>query len=322
MVMERSETGRVLVVGSVNQDYVFETGRFAKPGETVLGESFRTSAGGKGANQAVASSRLGAHVDFVGCVGIDHDGDILLERLQREQVGTSAVRRVEGYHTGVASVWVQSESGENAIVVAPGANVAPAWMSQVAPGPALAKLLDCNDIVLLQLEIPLDAVVSVAQKAKERGRIVIVNPAPAQTLPRELLEATDILVPNQYETELCGGLALLSAACIVVTTLGSTGCSVTFPTTSLPVHIQAAPLKLDERVVDTSGAGDCFCGALASFLAGQANAFSIDPNDLVLAAARFANQAAARSVVRRGAMDSMPRRHEVFSELPEGKSSV
>jgi ribokinase len=282
---------RIVVVGSINMDLVTVTARFPSAGETLMGERFLTVPGGKGANQAVAAARLGARVSLVGALGGDAFGDQLYTGLQREGIDLAHVRRLDDTESGTASITVAG--GENQIVVVPAAN-ARVTAAQVE---ASAGVFDGADAVLLQLEIPLEAVEAAVGIAARAGVPVILNPAPAQRLPTTLLKRVRYLTPNQHE--LAGVLGespdgdfrelMARAPCPVVLTRGSEGAW--YRDGGEPVHRPG--FKVD--VVDTTGAGDTFNGAMAVFLDR-----GIDE------AVRLACAAAALSVSRLGAQGGMP----------------
>lgn len=282
---------RIVVVGSINMDLVTVTARFPGAGETLMGERFLTVPGGKGANQAVAAARLGARVSLVGALGRDAFGDQLYTGLQHEGIDLAHVKRLDDAESGTASITVAG--GENQIVVVPAAN-ARVTAAQVE---ASADVFDGADAVLLQLEIPLEAVEAAIDVAARAGVPVILNPAPAQPLPTALLERVRYLTPNQHELagvlgQACDGdfrELMARAPCPVVLTRGSQGAW--YRDGSEPVH--QSGFKVD--VVDTTGAGDTFNGAMAVFLDR-----GIDE------AVRLACAAAALSVSRLGAQAGMP----------------
>lgn len=284
-------------------DIVVAVPRHPRPGETIIGaDSFRTP-GGKGANQAVAAARLGQRVAMVGRVGEDDAGRTLRAALNDYDVDYAAVLETTETPTGIALITVDP-SGENIIVVSSGANA----RVGAADVKAAARLVERAAVVLLQLEIPLEASIAAATLATGS---VIVNPAPAPTdrLPPELLAAVDVLVPNRSEL---GGLAgVLAPASLgeveqlaqsiegpgaVVVTLGDEGALVVERGSS--THVPAPAVE----AVDATGAGDCFCGALADALARRAPLED---------AVRFAVRAAALSTTRPGAQASMPSREEL-----------
>jgi ribokinase len=261
----------IVVVGSINMDLVVSAERIPIPGETVLGHGFNTFPGGKGANQAVAATRQGAAVTFLGSVGDDPFGEELLNGLKAEHIETRNVLVCEDSSSGVALITLDS-LGQNCIVVASGAN------SQLTPWHIQQKtgIFSDADVLLLQLETPLDTVIAAAQQAKELGVIVVLNPAPAQPLPKELLPLVDVLVPNESETALLTGQPVETMEQVesaaqgliaqgvgsVVITLGSRGALLVTKGVS-GVHVPAFSVE----VVDTTAAGDSFVGAFAVGLA-------------------------------------------------------
>lgn len=286
-----SHTGRVVVVGSANVDLAVDVPRPPKAGETVLGGRLRRSPGGKGANQAVAAAYAGgADTTFVGALGEDEGADLLLVSLGGAGVRTDLVERADA-PTGTAFITVAPD-GENAIVVAPGAN------DHVAIGAAQAERIAEADVVLAQLEIPLD-VVAAAAAAKKHGAWMILNAAPSRELQDSLWEVLDLLVVNEHEAADLAGEPekLLKRVPAVVVTLGGEGC-VVLRRDREPVRIPGIPVD----VVDTTGAGDTFCGVLAAALA--------QGEDLPEAAKR-ASVAGALAVTRPGAQAAVPTHDEV-----------
>ncbi len=299
---------RIVVVGSANMDLVVRVAHIPAPGETVLGGAFAAVPGGKGANQAVAAARLGAEVWFVGRVGDDAFGTALRAELQAAGIHTDYVMSEPDTASGVALIGV-ADSGQNAIIVAPGAN------GLVRPGDieaARATIADA-DAVIVQLEIPRAAVAHAIGLAKSLGVRVLLNPAPVSLddpLPPELLALADVVTPNESEAASLLGFAapetldMTQAArelrargvANVVITLGGAGC---LAANGAGVTHMAAPLV---QAVDTTAAGDCFTGALA---VGLAEGRSLE------AAAQFAIRAASLSVTRAGAQPSLPTRAEV-----------
>ena len=297
---------KIVVVGSSNTDMVVRVPRLPRPGETVLGGRFDVVAGGKGANQAVAASRAGGEVQFVGCVGRDDFGDRALSSLVKEGVDVRGVSRVDGETSGVALIFV-SATGENSIAVSPGANSSLS-ATQISRS---KKAFSGAAVVLLQLETPLASVLAAARMAREVGARVILNPAPAMPLPLALLRNVSVLTPNESEAESLTGVRVSCDATAaraarrlhdrgvetVIITLGSRGAYVSSGSTNERV----AGYRV--KAVDTTAAGDVFNGALAVALA----------EGLALReAVRFANAAAARSVTRRGAQVSAPSRPAIL----------
>ena len=289
----------VVVVGSLNQDLVARVPRIPAPGETVLAAGHATFAGGKGANQATAAARLGARVAMVGRVGDDDFGRQLVAGLAADGINTDFVTVDDELGSGLALINVD-EAGENAITVSAGAN----GRVGTADVDAAAELIEAASIVLLQLEVPIAAVA--AAVAAARGT-VILNPAPAAELQAELLAGIDILIPNETELALLSSRPVADAAEVaiaagslpvadVVVTMGGNGALVV--RRSGAQHLAAPTVT----AVDTTGAGDAFCGALAAELARGAH---------LEAAARFAVRAAAVAVTRHGAQAAMPTRDEV-----------
>jgi len=273
----------VLVVGSVNRDLVVRVPRHPEAGETALASGHSTAHGGKGANQAVAAASAGATVAFVGRVGGDRVGQELLAGLAGAGVDVSRVVRDEEAPSGLAVVAVDA-AGENRILVSPGANA----RVGDADVRAAASLLATASVLLLQLEIPIEAVVTAARLAQGR---VVLNPAPARKLPDELLRRVDVLVPNRAELRaLVGSDDPRAAAALgvpaVVVTLGAAGAALV-----RGGRVERIPAPTVE-VVDTTGAGDVLCGTLAARLAHGAS---------LEAAVRAAVTAASRAVGRPGA---------------------
>ncbi|NID16577.1 ribokinase [Luteibacter yeojuensis] len=292
---------RIVVVGSINMDLVTLAPRFPDPGETLTGDRFLTIPGGKGANQAVAAARLGASVAMVGCIGDDAFGRQLHDGLVAEGVDVAHVARVEGVGSGTASITVAG--GENSIVVVPGANgrVTPAQVE------AARDVVRGADALLVQLEIPLDAVEATLRIAQEEGVPVILNPAPAQRLPLEWLSQVRFLTPNQHELAAALGAAgdadfrdlMRRAPCPVVLTRGEDGAWFSEKDEE-PRH--QAGFKVE--AVDSTGAGDTFNAALAVYL-----------SEGLEVAVRKACAAAAIAVSRLGAQDGMPRAGELADFL-------
>ncbi len=245
-------TGRVVVLGSLNLDLVTRVERHPEPGETVLGVGLDRLAGGKGANQAMAAAAAGADVAMVGAVGDDEAGRAYLERLRDAGVDTTAIDVLDDEPTGTALI-VVGEGAENTIVVVPGANgrVADAALSVI-------DAMSPDDVLLLQLEIPLDTVAAACARAAAREVRVVLNIAPYADLPAAVIEVADPLVANEHEAQLLGHTGARPRSRLV--TLGAHGA--VWDDLGLP----AVEVPGDE-VLDTTGAGDAFCGALAAALA-------------------------------------------------------
>ena len=297
---------RILVVGSINMDMVVRSPHMPAPGETVLGEGFVTSPGGKGANQAVAAARLGAHCRFLGCIGEDAFGQALLENLRREGINCTDVIPTPEAPSGVAMILVDAQ-GENAIVVASGANY------RLTPDDIFSRdeAFEETDAVVLQLELPLPTVRAAVRLARRHGCKIVLDPAPAPKHLPDALCQVDVITPNVGEAELLTGkktgeeradkniaLDLIArGAEAAVLKLGSRG--------SMVVTADGKMARVgayDVRIVDTTAAGDAFSAALAVGVArGE------DLRD----AARFANAAGALACTKLGAQSAMPTRDEV-----------
>lgn len=300
----------VLVIGSLNADLVVRAPRFPQPGETISGDDLHTIPGGKGANQAVAAARQGASVAMLGRVGKDNFGDFLLENLKQNQVDVSNIQR-DHASTGTAIIVVDA-NGQNSIVLSAGANGHVSF-ADVDRGSDLNPSL-----ILLQLEIPTPTVLHAAQFAKANGARVILNPAPAQTLPDDLICLADFIIPNETELSLLTGLEVKDIASAeaaakallkrgadnVIVTLGSKGALLVSSTQV--IHVDT--YKID--VVDTTAAGDAFIGGFAaSLLRG------LELKDAV----RHANACGALAATKFGAQPSLPTKDEVetFMSLQE-----
>lgn len=297
-------TARIVVVGSVNIDMVVHCDTLPAPGQTVIGGTFRKLPGGKGANQAVAAARLGAAVTFVGCIGDDDLGCEARAALAAEGIDTAHLAVVSSASTGVALISVDA-AGQNAITVASAANatLAPAQVD------AASAAIDAADLLVCQLESPQPAVAQAIVRARRAGVPVLLNPAPAPSAPPAFLGAVDVLVPNEVEAAALTGMpaAAFDAATAAerLRAAGAAGVIVTLGSAGLCLADAAGTLRLPAQqveVVDATGAGDAFVGALAVALAEGAD---------LRAAAAFAQRAAAVSVTRPGAMAAMPRRGEL-----------
>lgn len=302
--MPQDAQGRVFVVGSLNVDLGVTVLQLPGPGETTMGGDLLTSPGGKGGNAAVAAARLGAEVRMVAAVGDDTHAELLRTRLAAEAVDCTGVVVREGVASGVALIAVEP-SGENLIVVAPGAN-ARLDRSDVRSG---LVALTSADVVVAQLEVPLDAVLEAATGASATGARFVLNAAPARDdLPRGVLSAADPLVVNEHEAsalvggatspEAAAGELLQAGARSVVVTLGAAGALVA------DAHgVQAVPAAAVPDVVDATGAGDTLVGAVAGGLARGRD---------LREAVGLAVRAASMSVRASGAQASMPRRADLL----------
>ena len=306
-------SARISVVGSLNMDLVIRSPHIPQPGETIIGSDFQTIPGGKGANQAVAAARLGGEVSMVGRVGDDAFADVLLDNLAAAGVDTTFVKRDKTTASGVALI-VVDDDGENIIVVASGANM---QLSETNVESA-EQVIAASDVLILQLEVPLPVVNRAAQIARANEVTVVLNPAPACELPRDLLKLVDVLVPNESETALLTGLPidsqveleraanklLSSGIRSVVITLGGRGAYLA--STDYKSKIYEA---FSVQPVDTTAAGDAFVAGLAvNYGAGKTLPDAI----------RWGNAAGAMAALRFGAQSSLPTRMEVI-KLINGK---
>lgn len=297
------EKNRILVIGSSNTDMTVRSATLPKPGETVLGGDFRMGPGGKGANQAVAARLLGGEVTFVCKLGRDMFGEGASKHYESCGLDTSKILWSDK-PSGVALITVDSKA-ENSIVVASGAN---ADMT-VTDIDSVADIIKSSGILLLQLEIPMDAVVHAAEIAYNAGVQVVLNPAPAAVLPAELLKCVSILIPNETEASAISGIDInnfeTAAAAAerlkwmgvreVIITMGSRGSVVCDGDCTFVPAVKV-------NAVDTTAAGDTFCGGVCVALS--------EGKDL-LEAVKFATAASSIAVQRPGAQDSIPNRCEV-----------
>ncbi|MFE4694036.1 ribokinase [Streptomyces sp. NPDC056749] len=288
----------IAVLGSTNMDLVAYVARAPGRGETVTGREFRTVPGGKGANQAVAAARAGGEVVMIGAVGTDEYGSALRTNLEHAGVDTDLLHTVAG-PSGTAHIVVDDE-GANAIVVIPGANG-----TVTALGPGERAAVAAAGLLLLQLELPLTTVTEAARTAKDRGVRTILTPSPVQPLPSALLDAVDLLIPNEHEAAALTGCEephaaaqiLLRQVPEVVITLGRKGCLYA-ARGGEPVLFPAPEVT----AVDTTGAGDTFVGTLA---------VALGEGRPVPEAVAWASSAAALCVQKPGASTSMPYRSEI-----------
>ena len=304
--------GKILVVGSLNVDMVMNVDHMPAEGETILCDGMTLVPGGKGANQACAAGRLGTDVAMLGAIGDDDYGALQLKSLSEAGVEVGGLLKKEGQNTGTAFITV-NKSGNNSIVVVPGANSA----FRPEDIEANRELIEQCEIMILQLEIPLDTVCYATKLAKSLGKTVILDPAPVpEHFPEELYEYVDIVKPNETELGMLTGIAeaqkhLTEAAQVlkargvknVLVTLGGDGVYIN-PESGEEIRIPACKVK----AVDTTAAGDSFTAALAAMLL---NGESLE------AAAEFANRVSAIVVTRKGAQSSIPTIDEVVNYSKE-----
>lgn len=297
---------KVLVIGSMNMDFTAKSKKLPKKGETILAHDFKMSPGGKGANQAVAASKLEADVDFIGRVGEDFIGKKILRNLKGKGVKTKGIRKDEESHSGIALIMVD-DKGEDIISVASGANMKVSE-EDIEKNKSLLKEAE---VVLFQLEIPVETITYAAKEISEAK--IILNPAPAKELPDDLLKNVDILTPNETEAEALSGIKVdnIEAARrsgkellekgpeAVVITLGAQGAVLV--TDDKVSHIKSP----DVKTVDSVGAGDAFCGALSTYLE-KMN---------LKKAVKYAVNAGALATTEVGAQEALPTREELENFL-------
>ncbi|MBO0440562.1 ribokinase [Candidatus Enterococcus ikei] len=294
---------KVIVLGSINMDMVMETDRLPKVGETLLGESIDYYVGGKGANQAVAAARVGANVSLIGKIGDDTFGSKVYKHLEREKVDVTAVTSEKNIFTGVASIFKLKE--DNAIVVLPGANM---LLSDIVD--ELNEKVNAQDVLLTQLEIPVETVKKGLASAKDKGAITILNPAPYNEAVIDMLPFVDIITPNETEFEGLLGYSITDPAQFeeemlnwslqnktqLIVTRGGQGISYTTKNEVVTIAAEKVP------VVDTTGAGDTFNGILAACLA---------KGMTVSEAVKLSGKGATLSVTKLGAQTGMPTLAEI-----------
>ena len=307
----RDRGATITVVGSANLDVVVPVTRHPRLGETVIGGDHYRATGGKGANQAVACARLGARTRFVGCVGDDDAGRTLARAMRDDGIDLEHLAVLSAVPSGLALI-VVDEVGENTIVVSPGAN------ARLGAQHVVAAAVGTADAVLLQLEVPLGAVVAAAEAA--RG-VVVLNPAPAAALPPGLLHRTDVVVPNRGELALLAGAdaepesvdevvdlaRTLEGPRQIVVTLGSAGAVAIGAG-----YVEHVPARRVDAI-DATGAGDAFCGALTVALTEGAD---------LQTATRWATIAASLAVERRGAQPSLPTRQQLETVAGSGAAGI
>lgn len=297
---------KIIVIGSCNTDMVIKADRLPIPGETVIGGTFFMNPGGKGANQAVAAARMGGNVTFISKTGNDVFGKQSLELYNNEGINTDYIFSDENSPSGIALITVDSH-GENCIVVASGAN----GLLSPSDIESATKEIESADIILMQLEIPIETVEYAAELATRFNKKVILNPAPARALSDKLIKSTYIITPNESEAEILSGIKVsdwesakkaakvihAKGANIVVITLGSKG-SLIYENNEF-YHVEAC--KVD--AVDTTAAGDTFSGTLC---------VGLSEGKSIIDAVKLATNACAVTVTRMGAQSAIPYRKELL----------
>ncbi|CAI1877748.1 ribokinase [Serratia marcescens] len=307
------ETGKLVVLGSINADHILNIEQFPHPGETVIGKQYKVAFGGKGANQAVAAGRSGAEIAFIACVGADDIGERIRRQLASDRIDTQPIEAIADSTTGVALIFVNAE-GENVIGIDAGANAAvtPDYLARYQQ-----KVIDA-DALLMQLESPLETVIAAARLAKQHQTQVILNPAPARELPDELLAMIDIITPNETEAQRLTGIAVDNdddaaraaqalhdkGIATVIITLGSRGVWLSENGNGSGKRVPGFKVQ----AVDTIAAGDTFNGALVTALL---------EGKVMADAVRFGHAAAAIAVTRPGAQPSVPWREEIDAFLQQ-----
>lgn len=306
----------ICVIGSINMDLVIKVSRMGKVGETILSKGCYKNPGGKGANQAVAASRLGAHVHMIGKVGNDETGDILIKKLIEDNIDIEYISIDNVNPTGMAVITVD-EAANNSIIVVPGANMS-TDCSDIQKSKDIIKM---SKLIVAQFETPVEATIAAFKIARENNVITILNPAPAREIPDELLALTDIIVPNETEAyeltkvkidsensiRLAAKKFLESGVKYVIITLGERGAA-------LVSQVDYEVLKaLRVNAIDTTAAGDSFIGALACMLCGCEKIEFEKIKEAVI----FANKVSSMVVQKSGAQASLPRLEEVLKEFGE-----
>ncbi|KQU23581.1 ribokinase [Bacillus sp. Leaf13] len=292
---------KIAVVGSSSMDLVVTSAKRPIAGETVLGDSFITVPGGKGANQAVAAARLGAEVTMIGCVGDDFYGEIILENLKKNHVNTKYVESVTGAMSGTAHITLSE--GDNSIIVVKGANdsITPEYVQKAK------KIIEESDIVMVQQEIPEETVLYLAELCEKLQKRLLLNPAPARKISEAVIQQSSFITPNEHEFEiLFDGRdrteVLTEYPNKLFITEGKNGVRY------FDGHEEKVVPSFVVEAVDTTGAGDTFNAALAVAVA-EGKSF----DDCLL----FANRAASISVTKLGAQGGMPTREEVERSFEE-----
>lgn len=283
---------KILVIGSINKDLVVNTLRFPKEGETILGNNFYTTNGGKGANQACAIGKLGGDVSMLGAIGNDNFAKDLSDALSSNNVNINNLLIKDNVSTGIAVITVTND-GANNIIVVQGAN------ALITKDDVKEDLISSFDIIVMQLEIPLEIAKYAASIAKKLGKTVVLNPSPAVKLDRDFLSCVDILIPNETEIDIIGGVDYVLECGVknIILTLGADGCELI--TKQNRKHFDAYKVN----VVDTTAAGDSFLGGVVRMIA---------DDKTIEEAIEFATKVSNITVTRKGAIDSIPTYNEVI----------
>ncbi|MBK8516122.1 MAG: ribokinase [Saprospiraceae bacterium] len=304
---------KIVVIGSSNTDLIAKVKNFPEPGETIIGTDYMQAMGGKGANQAMAAHKLGGNVQFITSLGNDSNGKSAMSYYKKEGLNVSSTLIVDGFASGIAIILVD-EDGENCIVITPGANnkLSSAYIS------GIENIIQEADILVLQMEIPYETVKEACALAKKHHTLVILNVAPAMKLGKEILSNVSVLVVNETEAETISlakienvgkegivDLLLEKGVETVVLTLGKNGCFFKNKEESLSLS------AFDVETIDTTAAGDTFCGALAAEL-GRGHSWE--------KALSFATAASAICVTRMGAQPSIPTEEEVRHYLKNNRA--
>lgn len=289
---------KILVIGSINKDLVVSAPRFPKEGETILGNDFYTSNGGKGANQATAIAKLGGDIAILGAIGDDNFGKDLSDSLYSNNVNIDNLIIKKNVSTGIAFITV-TDIGANNIIVSQGAN------ALITREDIKEELINEYDIIVMQLEIPLEIAKYAASISKKLNKTVILNPSPAVKLDEEFLSYIDILIPNETEIDTIGGIDYVFECGVknIILTLGKNGCELI---TKEKDRINRKKFDAyDVKVVDTTAAGDSFLGGIVKMLAEEKT---------IEEAIIFAIKVSNITVTRKGAIDSIPTYNEVVSK--------
>lgn len=306
---------KLIVLGSSNVDYILKVPHFLQPGETLAGDQYQVALGGKGANQAVAAGRAGADITFIAAVGDDDIGKDAIAQFQKDHIDTTLMTVIENEKTGVALIFV-NQDGENMIGIYSGAN---AHVTPELVTPMLSKI-EAADMLLMQLETPIETLTLAAEKAKNAGVKVALNPAPARDLSADFLANIDLITPNETEAQILTGITVetdedanLASQVLhdkgietVIITLGKRGAWVSVKAENATQGTGSLVPGFVVKAVDTIGAGDTFNGALVTAL--------LEDKSLQ-EAVRIAHAAGALAVMKEGAQPAIPWREEIDAFL-------